>query len=1175
MHYLLLFIFLLSACGLSAQVPSRPDQGDEVLENAFTHPPANARPQTWWHWLNGNIRREGITADLEAMQTAGITAFQLFNIGLELPFGGISYLSEEWLDLVHFSAQEADRLGLKMGIHNSAGWSSSGGPWITPAQAMQEVVYRELTVTGGQRFADTLPKPPVHLGFYRDIAILAFPTPAGPERIEGLAYKSLAGKIRNHLSPDTSQISAAAVIHARDIIDLTDKVSADGVLHWAIPTGEWTILRLGYTPIGTRNRPAMQGGSGLECDKMSTAAVKAHWQHGVQPILDKLDTLVGRSLTDCLIDSYEVETTNWTADFPQEFRRLRGYDLLRYLPTLAGFYVESGEVSERFLWDFRRTVGDLIAENYYGTFRELCHQNGLSFSLEPYWGPFDNMQVGATGDRVMCEFWSGGHPFFDSPKFVSSIAHLNGHPVAGAESFTGIGGWVEHPARLKAIGDKTWAQGINQYIFHSYVHQPWNVGPGLALSYHGLEFNRLNTWWKPARSYLDYIARSQAVLQAGRSVNDVLVFVGASSPNSTFLLPEVQQAGYDYDLAGVHDLMQLTVTDGILRSPGGSRYEVLVLPSSSWMQPETLRKLAKLAEAGASIIGPRPVKSPSLMGYPQCDKEVQRLADQLWGQQLIQDQSITDYLSACPLPSMVRVLEKDRDDLSFTHRQTETADIFFVANSRREARQLQLQLRSSGKTPEFWDARTGSIRPATVWEEQADGTTVLPVALEAEASVFVVFRSPAAGGNITTLQQEPIILPSKKIPAPPAPLPELEIVRATYGTFLQAGLVDITEKVKAKVRGNYLSFRMNRQFCDCDPAMGYKKTLRLEYQIGNEVRQLVARELEEITIGSPEEKDKLVIRKAVFGKFLPETKGIPAYFAPVEITDKIRDLVAQGIYRIGVNEALLDGETVGGNAPELKITFRTQGETYEMTIPEGRTLELTQSLPQPRLLSQAGEDFMLTPKPIRYQYERKNGDRQQQTITEIPAPLSLSGPWQVAQLDGNGRRINQYTITETPDLWNQSDQPHVQHFSGTASYTHVVNIPDSLLHPAYELELDLGTVWVIAEVRVNDKAAGTAWKAPFRLPLTDLLRSGPNRLEILVTNLWPNRLIKDEQYPEDYQITPRKLVAWPEWLHQPQTRPTNRTTFATWQHWQADSPLLPSGLSGPVRINVYRKVKLK
>jgi len=447
----------------------------DPLVEGFNNPPPDARARTWWHWMNGNVSRAGITADLEAMKQVGIQEAQLFNVNLGLPYGGLEYLGEEWLEYFEFAALEANRLGMELAFHNSAGWSSSGGPWIHPEHAMQMVVYSEIEVQGNHTFSSRLPIPEIQLNYYQDIAVLAFPKPKEKVQIDGLDYKNLSNKIRNHLVPDQKKIPYAAIINQSDIIDLSDQLSDDGMLKWEVPDGEWIVLRLGHTPIGKKNRPAVKGGHGLECDKMSKKAVDVYWEGGIQPIIEKLDTLIGTTVNNCLIDSYEVGVTNWTGDFDREFERLRNYDCTLYLPVIAGYYVESGEVSERFLWDFRRTIGDLIAENYYGRFRDLCHQHNMSFSVEPYWGPFDNMQVGATGDIVMCEFWSGGYPFFDSPKFVSSIAHHNGSSIVGAESFTGIGGWDEHPATLKTIGDKAWCQGINRFIFHTYVHQPWDV----------------------------------------------------------------------------------------------------------------------------------------------------------------------------------------------------------------------------------------------------------------------------------------------------------------------------------------------------------------------------------------------------------------------------------------------------------------------------------------------------------------------------------------------------------------------------------------------------------------------------------------------------------------------------------------------------------------------------
>lgn len=445
----------------------------DSLRSGFTNSPESAKARTWWHWVDGNITKEGITADLEAMSRVGIQEVQLFNADMGYPEGGIAYLSDEWLELFKFAVLEAKRLGMEMGFNNGAGWSSSGGPWVTPEYAMQTVVYSEVECRGGGVFKEKLPLPTTKRDYYKDIAVLAFPKPLQDIRIDELELKTLSGhSFRNHLEPDTKTIPRSALIDKSRILDLTSGLSDDGMLEHNLPEGDWVILRLGHTPTGQQNAPAVTGGRGLECDKMSRTAVDVYWKGGIQPILDKLGPLVGTSLVNCIIDSYEVGCNNWTSGFRKEFKRLRGYDCLPYLLTLAGYYVDSGETTERFLWDFRRTIGDLMAANYYGHFRELCHREGLRLSIEPYGGPFECLQVGGMGDIVMSEFWSGENIFFDSPKFVASAAHVNGKTFVGAESFTNLGGWLDHPATLKPIGDRAWTEGINRLIFHTYVHQP-------------------------------------------------------------------------------------------------------------------------------------------------------------------------------------------------------------------------------------------------------------------------------------------------------------------------------------------------------------------------------------------------------------------------------------------------------------------------------------------------------------------------------------------------------------------------------------------------------------------------------------------------------------------------------------------------------------------------------
>ena len=1157
--YILLIIlcFCFSNCA-----EKKKDRQLLILEAGFQNPPNQAKARTWWHWISGNVSKSGITKDLEAMKAVDIQEAQLFNVHLGFPQGPVKYLSEELLELFKFSAEEAKRLGLELAFHNSAGWSSSGGSLVTEEHAMQTVVFIELTVEGGKTITKKLPRPETKFDYYKDIAVLAFPKPKATKKIDGLDYKMLSERIRNHLLPDRKGISNEAIILKENIINLTSKLSEDGVLNWETPQGDWVILRLGHTPIGTQNRPAPPEAKGLEVDKMSKTAVDAYWKGGVQPIIDKLGDLIGTTVNNCLIDSYEVETTNWTTGFDAQFENLRGYDLTSFLPTLAGYYVESGEVSERFLWDFRRTIGDLIAQNYYAHFAELCHKNGLKFSVEPYWGPFDNMQVGAQGDIVMCEFWSGGYPFFDSPKFVSSIAHLNGSAIVGAESFTGIGGWDKHPANLKSIGDRAWAEGITRFIFHTYVHQPWDVAPGLALSYHGFDFNRLNTWWMQSKSYMDYLSRSQYLLQQGKNVADVLVFTGESSPNTGFIKPEIKAMGFDYDLIGANKLKDLTVKNGTIFSSVGNTYQLLVLPESDFIKPETLEKIKALVDGGATVIGKKPLLSPSLTNYPNCDEKVTAYVDALWGSRLVKEISIEEALSN-QIPDF-KIESSDNSDLSFIHRKTADADIYFIANARKEAIEITARFRVSGKQPEIWNSEKGTVKDAVVFKANEDVTTTLPLQLGSEESVFIVFKKPVNPNHLTEISTE-------LKPYQTEPLSNLEIVKAEYGTFLQEGLIDITDKVNSAIKDGELDFKMSRAFCDCDPAMGYKKEFRMEYQIGDTKKQIYAEEREHINIDAGNKPLKVL--KAVFGKFKAETKGIPQNYKTFEVTNKIKDLVLHNTYDILISDELINNQIPEGNKPNLKITFKTDGEERTLFIPKGQFLKLSKDTSKPELVFKDGDVNWVTPNAGKITYTNTSGETKTAVVTSIPQAIDLSNSWQVDFPLSSVESIKE----EFTDLtsWSNHKNEKIQHFSGTASYKKEFIISDELLQSDKSLELDLGSVAVIAEVFINGKKVSTLWKSPFRTTIDNFVAKGRNTLEIKVTNLWPNKLIGDENLPLDYERKGNKLKKLPDWLLNNTERPSERNTFSSWKHWSKDDELLTSGLLGPVKININKVLKME
>jgi hypothetical protein len=286
----------------------------DPLEAGFLNPPDSARPQTWWHWMNGNITKAGITADLEAMKQIGLGGATIVNVDCDIPRGPVKFMSPEWREDFKFAVSEANRLGLELCVENCAGWSSSGGPWNTVTNAMQRVTTSEVRLIGPTNFFAVLPQPPTTLGFYRDIAVLAFPVPKTNSLIENLDAK--AGFNGDAvLSSTNANRSTKGAISRRRVVDLTAKLTADGKLNWHTPAGKWLILRVGYTPTGVSNHPAAYGGEGLECDKFSKAALDAHWDGFMQKILDDLGPLAGKTLDSSLIDSYEVGGQNWTENF--------------------------------------------------------------------------------------------------------------------------------------------------------------------------------------------------------------------------------------------------------------------------------------------------------------------------------------------------------------------------------------------------------------------------------------------------------------------------------------------------------------------------------------------------------------------------------------------------------------------------------------------------------------------------------------------------------------------------------------------------------------------------------------------------------------------------------------------------------------------------------------------
>ncbi|MGH7972091.1 MAG: glycosyl hydrolase, partial [Limisphaerales bacterium] len=431
------------------------------------------------------MNSNGITADLEAMQRVGIGGVLIMEVDQGAPKGPADFGSPQWRGLFQHVCAEAHRLGLEVNMNNDAGWCGSGGPWITPELAMQKVVWSETNVEGPLHFEGVLAQPPSVSNYYRDIAVLAFPTPVPGARLEKLEGKAAFTPEHLKVTDQYEAIPAEQTVLRRSIQVLTAQCDTNGQFAWDVPAGKWTILRLGHTTTGKDNHPAPEPGRGLESDKLSRAATDVMFQNLMGKLIADSKPLAGRTLISTHIDSWETGSQNWTPRFREDFEQLRGYDPLLLLPVLTGTVVDSAEVSERFLWDVRQTVSDLLVRNYAGEFRRLANQHGMRLSIEAYDGtPCDDLTYAGQADEPMAEFWSWGYNTSYSCVEMSSAAHVYGKRILGAEAFTATDGekWQLYPGAIKTLGDWAFCEGINRFVFHRYALQPWlNRPPGMSM----------------------------------------------------------------------------------------------------------------------------------------------------------------------------------------------------------------------------------------------------------------------------------------------------------------------------------------------------------------------------------------------------------------------------------------------------------------------------------------------------------------------------------------------------------------------------------------------------------------------------------------------------------------------------------------------------------------------
>ena len=1113
----ILCLVSFAGCSLRAQAPAASPApaasavvSDELLKG-FADPPNGARPRVWWHWMNGNISEEGIKLDLEWMHRVGVGGVTIFEGAINTPQvvpERLIYMTPEWKHAFKYAVETARGLGMEVAIASSPGWSETGGPWVPASQGIKKMVWSSTRIEGGKPFTGVLAHPPTVDGtfqnfqvggrkgsdgrvvtppeFYADSAVIAYRIPAGdktqaelaprvttskgyanvaalsdgdvntvalaldaaeagknswvlfdygkPQTIQAITLATLddlfsvfghdyrgtlpevewsedgthftrVAKMRpssvierttafdaatarywrvafpppegktdvptEHITelvlasgarvnefekragfanepnfytiPDPTP-KAEQVVARQDVIDLTAKMQADGRFDWTPPQGAWTVLRIGYSLTGHENAPAPAEATGLEVDKLNHEFVKNYMEGYLKMYAETVgaDKMGATGISHLLTDSIEVGPQNWTDNILDEFKTRRGYDARPWLPAMTGVVIGSPADTDRFLWDFRRTVSELIAENHYGAIADVLHAHGMKYygealeSHRPSLG--DDMEMRSKTDIPMGAMWTwtgNSGPltsYIADLRGAASVAHIYGQNLVGAESMTSRGpAWGWSPNSVKKVADLEFALGVNRFEIHESSHQPVaDMAPGMTLGPYGLWFNRNDTWAEEAGPWVQYLARCSYLLQQGRFYGDVAYFYGEEGPLTAVFGWEAAKdlpQGYGFDFVNSAVVLhKLTFKDGRLVTPGGTGYRLLYLGGHSQrMTLPVLKQLLALVKQGAVVVGNKPADSPSLSDDP---KQVQAAADELFGKgaakagtvrtvgkgKVFVGSSANDALKALHTDEDFAYSRQDAE-LMFVHRKLDDGDLYFVDNRKPRAEKLEATFRVEGKTPELWDAATGRTRAVSYKVE--GGRTTVPLTLDADGTVFVLFRKAAAATSAVVSEPEP---------------------------------------------------------------------------------------------------------------------------KPV---DSLHDALNQG----------------------WKVSF------------------------QP------------------------------------------------------GRGASEQIQLDQLRSWSEDERVGVKYFSGTATYTKTLEVSADILKPGAHFWLDLGEVDELAEVAVNGKYLGIAWKTPYRLDVTGALKPGTNQITVAVTNLWVNRLIGDQQ-----SYAARKY------------------TFTDIAPYKADSPLLKSGLLGPVEI---------
>ena len=973
------------------------------------------------------------------------------------------------------------------------------------------------------------------------MAVLAFPTPDETPAPDLLAVKalhrtdpySMMKHVTTHVpsQAEYAEPGPTCVIKPESIIDLTGKMKPDGTLEWQVPPGNWTVMRFAARSTGQTSRPAPAPGYGFEVDKFDAKAFQSHFQQFHKKLMDKIgERRSGRGWTALHLDSWEMSCQNWTQNFRDAFREQCGYDPQPYYPAYQGLIVGSRKKTERFLFDMRRVAQELLLDQYAQTIKDTAHKNGFYYTSQGYdMNPAGDLDVLSIADIPSCEFWINNQAdtVYSCVEAVSA-AHTMGKPVVRAEGFTSAGGvFGVSPGDMKNQSNWAFAMGINDFIFHTFQHQPLGKEgpkPGMTMGPHGIHWHRNQAFWPMVGAYHEYVARCSQLLRQGVSVVDVLYLAPEGAPH-IFKAPSGALDGlgdkhaYGFDAVSPRILMQeARVVNGRVSFDNGSSYRLMVLPRVETMTPELLEKIIALVEAGATVYGAPPVASPSLVGFPGCDARVRELARSLWGD------------SDEPRRQLGKGLIIRGNQAPRSTSEPALADI---AN--------WIWLNEGNPVV---SAPVGTVHFAKTFTLE-DPASIEKAVLQATADnafeLSINGRQIMQGDNFKTVYAKSILTALRKGEN------AVSVVVANGG--------------------------------DVPNPAGFIAAIQLSHSDGSRQQMVSGHSWRASRDGKSWSRGKVLGHGGMGPWHLSGRKAAaPSLYPPYHATAAL--LKDMGVSEVFTTDGSLrfhqrraadrDIFFVANREAGPSIcngVFRTDGSNPTLWDPTDGSVRALSSF------STLDNGTVRVP----LQFAAHEGyfvifDRHARTPRSEGTNFASLKPLQAVS---DGWHVSFDPVwggPETPVLfsalqdWKDHETRGIKYYSGIAIYRTEFDCPVPRTGAA--TVLDLGQVEDMARVTLNGKELGVVWSPPFHVPVPEgLLRTSRNQLEVEVVNTWHNRLVGDKQTGN----AGVRQLQWKSGLLGGRSYAAGRYTFSNGSDVRANSPLLPSGLLGPVQIMVQNK----